>query len=27
MSKKTSTKEKALGSFKSDGLKNLLDSI
>jgi hypothetical protein len=27
MSKKTSTKEKALGSFKSDGLKNLLDNI
>ena len=27
MSKKTSTKEKALGSFKSDSLKNLLDNI
>jgi hypothetical protein len=26
-SKKTSTKEKALGSFKSDSLKNLLDNI
>jgi len=27
MSKKTSTKEKALGSFKSEGLKNLFDSL
>jgi hypothetical protein len=27
MSKKISTKEKALGTFKSDGLKNLLDNI
>jgi hypothetical protein len=27
MSKKTSTKEKALSSFKSDSLKNLLDNI
>jgi hypothetical protein len=27
MSKKTSTKTKALGSFKSDGLKNMLDNL
>jgi hypothetical protein len=27
MSKKTSTKEKALGSFKSEGLKNIFDSL
>jgi hypothetical protein len=27
MSKKTSTKEKALGSFKSEGLKNLFDNL
>jgi hypothetical protein len=27
MSKKTSTKTKALGTFKSDSLKNMLDSL
>jgi hypothetical protein len=27
MSKKTSTKTKALGSFKSEGLKNIFDNL